>query len=260
MGPRQGGGGHRGPTVSPFDHVLVDHGGDDGQRDHVPGPRQHLRQLLILWERAGGSRGMPGSAHRGVAAPYGSPGRIPGTPGQVRHRRLRAAPTFMPMTFWPFTSQMQWWVRRPLRAAELSLASDTIFPFLTTMPMWPLLSLCKVTVRWKGLRGERGQHRHWRRHRLPARPPAHLSRTTMTIFSGDAFFSARCALSLLQPVQFLPSICRIWSPKRSPTSAAGELTFTSCTKMPWGHGGSDGTGTGQPCRAMYHAVPCHTVP
>jgi len=58
----------------------------------------------------------------------------------------------------------------------------------------------------------------------------------MTIFSGDAFFSARCALSLLQPAQFLPSICRIWSPKRSPTSAAGELAFTSCTKMPCGHG------------------------
>lgn len=72
---------------------------------------------------------------------------------------------------------------------------------------------------------------------LPAPPvplPTHLSRTTMTIFSGFAFFSARCALSLLQPAQFLPSICRTWSPKRSPTSAAGELAFTSCTKMPWG--------------------------
>lgn len=90
----------------------------------------------------------------------------------------------------------------------------------------------------------------------PVPPLAHLSRTTMTIFSGFAFFSARCALSLLQPAQFLPSICSTWSPKRSPTSAAGELAFTSCTKMPWGHSGVVAQGpVVMPC-----TMPCHLHP
>ena len=64
-------------------------------------------------------------------------------------------------------------------------------------------------------------------------PGAHLSRTTMTIFSADAFFTTWWALSVLHPAQSRPSICRIWSPKRSPTKDAGVLAWTSCTKSPW---------------------------
>lgn len=63
-------------------------------------------------------------------------------------------------------------------------------------------------------------------------PGAHLSRTTMTIFSADAFFTTWWALSVLHPAQSRPSICRIWSPKRSPTKDAGVLAWTSCTKSP----------------------------
>lgn len=37
----------------------------------------------------------------------------------------------------------------------------------------------------------------------------HLSRTTMTIFSADALFSTRWALSVFHPAQSRPSICRI---------------------------------------------------
>ena len=65
-------------------------------------------------------------------------------------------------------------------------------------------------------------------------PATHLSRTTMTIFSADAFFTTRWALSVLHPTQLRPSICRIWSPKCSPTRDAGVLAWTSCTKSPWG--------------------------
>lgn len=152
-----GWGGPCSPTFSPFDHVLIDHGGDDGQCHHVPSPCQHLRELLILRERAGGSMGCPALLSiplpPGFLATSWTPQACPAPPGH--------SPTFMPMTFWPFTSQMQWWVRSPLRAAELSLASDTIFPFFTTMPMWPVLSLCTVTVRWKGLWGEHHQCCQW---------------------------------------------------------------------------------------------------
>lgn len=78
-----------------------------------------------------------------------------------------------------------------MRAAELSLASDTIFPFFTTTPTCPVLSLCTVTVRWNGLWGRWAQ-RQPHTAALHTHPPgtAHLSLTTMTIFSGDAFFSA----------------------------------------------------------------------
>lgn len=55
----------------------------------------------------------------------------------------------------------------------------------------------------------------------------------MTIFSADAFFTARWALSVLHPAQSRPFICKIWSPKRSPTRDAGVLAWTSCTKSPW---------------------------
>lgn len=37
----------------------------------------------------------------------------------------------------------------------------------------------------------------------------HLSRTTMMIFSADALFSTRWALSVLHPAQSRPSTCRI---------------------------------------------------
>lgn len=62
-------------------------------------------------------------------------------------------PTFSPTTFCPFTSHTAWLVRSPLWAAELPLTTETTFPFLRTKPMWPTLSLCMVTVRWKGLVG-----------------------------------------------------------------------------------------------------------
>lgn len=86
------GGGHHGPSVSPFDHVLVDNSGDDGQCDDIPGSCQHFRELFILWERAGRSGGVKLSPppQQALVAPL--------APSQ--------APTFMPMTFWPFTSQM----------------------------------------------------------------------------------------------------------------------------------------------------------
>lgn len=77
LGEEQGAGGAGTPPVSPFDHVLVDHGGDDGERDDVPCVRQHLRELLILgargwWEASGGPRGPP----PGRAARSACPGRI----------------------------------------------------------------------------------------------------------------------------------------------------------------------------------------
>lgn len=59
--------------------------------------------------------------------------------------------TFSPMTFWPLTSQMLCSVRRPFLAAELSLTMDVIFPFLKIKPTCPVLSLCMVIVRSKGL-------------------------------------------------------------------------------------------------------------
>lgn len=51
-----------------------------------------------------------------------------------------------------------------MRAAELPLTKEMIFPFLMTKPMWPVLSLCMVTVRWNGLAGtdsELGLGRGW---------------------------------------------------------------------------------------------------
>lgn len=57
--PQWGWGGHHGPMASPFHHVLVDHSGDDGQGDHVPGPCQHLHELLILRERSVAPWGAP---------------------------------------------------------------------------------------------------------------------------------------------------------------------------------------------------------
>lgn len=58
--------------------------------------------------------------------------------------------SFKPMMFCPLISQM-WSVRRPFLAAELSFNMDVIFPLLKIKPTCPLLSLCMVTVRSKGL-------------------------------------------------------------------------------------------------------------
>lgn len=59
--------------------------------------------------------------------------------------------TFNPMTFCPLISQMLCSVRRPFLAAELSFTMDVIFPFLKIKPTCPVLSLCIVIVRSKGL-------------------------------------------------------------------------------------------------------------
>lgn len=105
-----------------------------------------------------------------------------------------ARPTFSPMTFCPFTSHTEWLVRSPLRAAELPLTTEMTFPFLMTKPTWPMLSLCKVMFRWNGLAGrdsELGLGRGWGWIERLLGLATHLSRTTMTIFSADAFFITR---------------------------------------------------------------------
>ena len=117
--------------------------------------------------------------------------------------------SFKPMTFCPLISQMWWSVRRPFLAAELSFTMDVIFPLLKIKPTCPLLSLCIVTVRSKG-----------------------LSRIVMVIFSPNACLSTLCALSELQPAQFSPLIWSTWSPNLSPTKEAGELAWTSWTNIP----------------------------
>ena len=55
----------------------------------------------------------------------------------------------------------------------------------------------------------------------------YVSRTTSSMRVSAAAFSALWALSALQPAQFCPLICRTWSPKRRPASAAGEFACTS---------------------------------
>lgn len=105
-------------------------------------------------------------------------------------------------------------MRSPLRAAELPFTTEHTFPFLMTKPRWPVLSLCVVMVRWKGLAGRGPREWAWdtagdTQKTPPHGPAAHLSRTIMMIFSADAFFTARWALSLLHPAQSRPSICRI---------------------------------------------------
>lgn len=44
-----------------FDHVLVDHGGDDGQGDNVPGHGQNLCDLFVLGRRSVSSHLGPGA-------------------------------------------------------------------------------------------------------------------------------------------------------------------------------------------------------
>lgn len=60
--------------------------------------------------------------------------------------------TFNPITFWPFISQMLCSVRSPFLAAELSFTIEVIFPFLNMKPTCPVLSLCMVIIRSKGLK------------------------------------------------------------------------------------------------------------
>lgn len=57
-----------------FDHVLVDHGWDDGQGDDVPGHGQNLQDLFVLERRQvsshPGARGnSAGNSMDGVNAP-----------------------------------------------------------------------------------------------------------------------------------------------------------------------------------------------
>lgn len=59
--------------------------------------------------------------------------------------------TFRPITFCPLISQMLCSVRSPFLAAELSFTIEVIFPFLKIKPTCPVLSLCVVIVRSKGL-------------------------------------------------------------------------------------------------------------
>lgn len=60
----------------------------------------------------------------------------------------------IPRTF-PLISSSWWSVRRPLRAADECFTKAIILPFLNWNPMYPMLSLCIVTVRSSGLQRNR---------------------------------------------------------------------------------------------------------
>ncbi len=60
----------------------------------------------------------------------------------------------------------------------------------------------------------------------------YLSLTARTIRCAGAFLSKSMTLSVDMPIRFCPLICKIWSPKRSPASAAGVALPTNCTNTP----------------------------
>lgn len=60
-----------------------------------------------------------------------------------------------------YTSSKWCSVKSPLRAADESMTSPMISPFLNWNPRWPVLSLCRVTVRSNGLKSKKNNH--WKR-------------------------------------------------------------------------------------------------
>lgn len=128
-----------------FDHVLVDHGGDDGQGDDAPGRGQNLRDLFVLERRRAsghpGARGnSAGNAMAGSAWPLlgshwhpTSGGGLPSgesrrqTPGEALLDRERGPPLRLPSVNGPLPTLAS-------RASHLGLTEQGLTNRTTLLP------------------------------------------------------------------------------------------------------------------------------